>query len=297
MKIETKAGRVKISCPAKLNLFLEVVRRRPDGFHDLDTVMETISIFDEVEIIQGGQGISIECDKPGVPLDETNTAWRAAQLMMDRCGERGGLQINIAKRIPTGGGLAGGSSNAAAVLLGLNALWGEPLGRGELMHLAAQIGSDVPFLVVGGTALCRGRGELVTELDGCGERCYLVVYPGIPVSTASVYGGLRMPLTDLPRDANIFVELLQSGDIGSVGRAFFNRLEGPAARLFPGLAAWRKAMENLDLHGIALSGSGSCYFGLCRDLREAGEKRAQLKETGDSEIFIAQTVGRASSET
>ena len=304
MKIEQISGGVKVFCPAKVNLFLEVTGRRPDGYHDIETVMETVSIFDEVEIRTGGEGIRVKCNYPGVPCDSSNTVWRAAELMMQMrgAGDKSGVEISISKRIPPGGGLGGGSSNAAAVLLGLNHLWGLDVPQEVLIGLAEQVGSDVPFLVVGGTALCSGRGEIVQSLHGCGKRAYVVLYPGMVVSTRHVYAKVKRHLTGLPLDAKILVSLLQAGGLhvqAQSGRgqntangrpltvppgepplrgAMFNRLEMIAIELHPELQQSRQAMKDAGLSNVMLTGSGSCFFSLCRDLEDARSKSMDLAE-------------------
>jgi len=304
LKIEPIRGGVKVCCPAKVNLSLEVTGRRPDGYHDIETVMETISIFDEVEIRPSGGGIHIECDDPDVPRDSSNTAWRAAELMMPLggAGGRSGVEIAISKRIPLGGGLGGGSSNAAAVLAGLDQLWGLDMPQKALMGFAAQIGSDVPFFTVGGTALCRGRGEIVQSLHDCGKRAYVVLYPGIAVSTRDVYMNIKRHLTGPLRRANILIDFLQAGGQtreAHLGRAqktankrplsvapgepplygaLFNRLETTAIELYPELESARQAMRDAGLSNVMLTGSGSCFFSLCRNLEDARSMSLDLAE-------------------
>ena len=217
-------------------------------------------------------------------------------------GDKSGVEISISKRIPPGGGLGGGSSNAAAVLAGLNDLWGLDVPQEALIGLAEQIGSDVPFLVVGGTALCSGRGEIVQSLHGCGKRAYVVLYPGIAVSTRDVYVKVKRHLTGPPRDAKILVNLLQAGrqnvqaQLGrgqntanggpltvapaerAVRGAMFNRLEMIALELHPELEQSRQAMKDAGLSNVMLTGSGSCFFSLCRDLEDARSRSLDLAE-------------------
>jgi 4-diphosphocytidyl-2-C-methyl-D-erythritol kinase len=282
-------GGITVFCPAKLNLFLEVTGRRPDGYHDLETVMETISIYDEIEIRPGGSGVRVTCDDAAVACDATNTAWRAAELTGERAGRREGVEIAITKRIPAGGGLGGGSSDAAGVLLGLDRLWGLGWSQQALIGLAAQIGSDVPFFMVRGTALCRGRGEIVQKLEGCGHRWYVVLFPNVSVSTAAVYKNLGSPLTGPCRSAKMLVELLQSGESAAACRELFNRLEQSAVRLHPRLGSCREAMESIGLRGVGMSGSGSCYYGVCVDAEEAERKRRQLGSLVEGRVFAAET--------
>jgi len=256
---------VKVLCPAKLNLFLEVLERRPDGYHEIETVMHAVDLYDELVIEPlGSEAIELWCDEPGVPTDERNLVVRAARLLRERTGCRRGARIELLKRIPLEAGLGGGSSDGAGALIGLNLAWGLGLGRDELATLAAEVGSDVPFFLVGGTALCTGRGERVRAVACPRPLEFVVVCPPVRVSTAEAYRRLPSPLTWRKERATMLLDALAGGDAERIGRCLFNRLEQAAFAIAPSLAALKAQMIAAGCYlGVALSGSGSSLFGAC----------------------------------
>lgn len=262
---------------AKVNLGLEVLGLRSDGYHELRTLFQTVSLADEVELEARRSGIEVRCDHPAVPLDETNLAWRAARDLRRFASTEGGVAITIRKRIPVGGGLGGGSSNAAAVLLGLDRMWGLGLGAAGLHPLARRLGADVPYFLVGGTALGLSRGDEVYPLARQVRAHVVVVDPGIPVSTAAVFRRLDARLT--PRESSHTIFRFVTGDSG--GEAAFshlsNELEQAALEEAPELAERGARIRSiLGAEGAvlsSLSGSGSSFFGLFdvpRGARRAG---------------------------
>ncbi len=190
--MENHATPIIIRCPAKLNLFLEVLGKRADGFHDLDTVMQAIGLCDELRITPGeeGEGLSLACSDASLPTDSRNLVLRAALALRERTGCRRGARLSLTKRIPMQAGLGGGSSDAAGALVGLNAAWGLGLSREELRQVAATVGSDVAFFLYGGTARCTGRGEVVEPVPAPAVFHYVLVCPNVGVSTADAYGRL-----------------------------------------------------------------------------------------------------------
>ncbi len=245
-------------CPAKVNLFLEILGRRPDGFHELETVMAEIDLHDDLEIERATDGIhlSVEGDAT-VPADEGNRVHRAAAAVR-RDGE--GVRIRRVKRIPAGGGLGGGSSDAAATLLALDELFDLRARGVDLTNQAARLGSDVPFFLTGGVALCRGRGEIVEPVPGVAPIPLTLFISDIHVPTARVYEGLRLPLTPRITGANLCLGALRRSDPRGVGRALFNRLEESAFALFPGLIELRDLLTAIGFCDTRLSGSGSALF-------------------------------------
>lgn len=239
-----------LRAPAKLNLFLEVLGRRPDGYHELRTVMAPISFYDDVRLRRARRNrITFDPPVPG-----RTTVHRALQLLRRRL--RGGVEIHVTKRIPMGAGLGGGSSDGAATLVGLNRLFRLGLDRETLMDLAAKIGSDVPFFLAGGPALCAGRGERVTPLRLPRAMAFDVVMPDLFCSTPEIYRRLR--LRGPRRRVDDFLRSL------AVGRPrFFNRLEAPAFALYPKLARLRRALGP----DARMTGSGAALF------RTAGRRR------------------------
>ncbi|MFP4058503.1 MAG: 4-(cytidine 5'-diphospho)-2-C-methyl-D-erythritol kinase [Candidatus Brocadiia bacterium] len=257
---------VTVRCPAKLNLFLEVLGRRPDGYHDIDTVMQAIDLYDELHIApRAGPALRLECDCAGLPSDERNLALRAAMALKEETGYPGGARLRLTKRIPVGAGLGGGSSDAAGALVGLDRAWGLGLRDEGLRQLAARVGSDVAFFLRGGTARCTGRGEAVEPAAARLRARYALVCPPLSVSTAEVYKKLRFPLTPTGARASMLVQCLAQGDVEGLGATLYNRLEEPAFHLYPGLREGKSRLEATGLFaGVLMTGSGAALFGLRR---------------------------------
>lgn len=277
---------ITVTAPAKINLFLEVLGKRPDGYHELETVMQEIDLADTLTLETTGGGMELTCSEPGVPCDESNLVWKAVRLFQEETGVRGGVKAHLVKRIPVAAGLGGGSSDAAAALKGLNILHAKGLSDATLMGMAAQIGSDVPFFIKGGTALCRGRGEAVTPLAVRHRFWYVLLYPDIKVSTAEVYNNLRIDLTTEKKDANLTYKALLSDSGKRLSLSLFNRLEEVALRLYPELQGFKDLLESNLSDGVMISGSGSAIFGHCEN-KDKGEKvRGKLQEQGVEKTFV-----------
>ncbi len=244
--------------PAKLNLFLEVVAKRPDGYHDIESVFLAIDLADTLSAEPADDGVvSLACDAPGVPLDETNLAVKAARLLARECGVRHGIHFRLEKRIPMGAGLGGGSSNAAAALRLANRLWGTGLADAELERLGARLGSDVPFFFHGGLCLCRGRGEIITPLAPFPAGIPLgLALARIHSDTAAAYRGLHLPGPGERRPAGAFIAALESGDPERVAAAAFNRFEETVFAALPELGEIHRRLSVLPAPGPRLSGSG-----------------------------------------
>ncbi|MFH1707019.1 MAG: 4-(cytidine 5'-diphospho)-2-C-methyl-D-erythritol kinase [Planctomycetota bacterium] len=256
------AAALSLASPAKLNLFLEVLGRRADGYHELETVMQTVSLCDTLLFFDNTSGIEVTTDAAAIPGGPANLAYRAAALFFRHTGRRAGIRIAIRKRIPAGGGFGGGSSNAAAALVGLDHICGTRLAPAVLMDLGAQIGSDVPFFIRGGTAVCRGRGERMEPVACTGTFHYLVVAPPVHCPTPAVFGHLAGTgsYPDRPRHPEAVLHALQMGDIMGLGREVFNRLEDPATGCLPALAAFRAQLDASGCGRFTMTGSGSAFF-------------------------------------
>jgi len=240
---------LELKAPAKLNLFLEVLGRRPDGYHDIDSVFCAIDLYDTVRLERADE-ISLTVEGLPAPTDETNLAWRAAAALGV------GAKISLTKRIPAGAGLGGGSSDAAAVLVGLDRLYGL---KADLATLAVGLGADVSFFLSAGTARCTGIGDLVEPVTGAPKTSFLLVTPALTVSTAEVYGALDPLLTPNRETATVFLGNYLAG--ARRGPApYFNRLQAVAERLRPELRAVREAAEEQFGTSFTLTGSGSAYF-------------------------------------
>jgi 4-diphosphocytidyl-2-C-methyl-D-erythritol kinase len=254
---------------AKINLFLEVLGKRPDGYHELQTVMQEVSLHDTMSFTRIPHGIELDCDSPEIPSGESNLAWRAAFLMQEKYPGRGGIRIVVKKRIPVGGGMGGGSSNAATTLKAINTLWKLRLTTSKLQSLAAQIGSDAPFFIPGKTAICTGRGEKVRQIRLKIPLWLLLIFPGFPVSTKEVYANLQTFLTTPFKRVKLILGAKHGNRAGHGSIVPFNRLELPAFALRPVLRRLKRTLHNACSGGALLSGSGSSLFGICQSRKEA----------------------------
>jgi 4-diphosphocytidyl-2-C-methyl-D-erythritol kinase len=278
------AGPLRLQAPAKVNLFLRVLGRRADGFHELVTVLQTVDLCDELELRlrprrpglpPGEPDVTLQllAAPPDVPAGPDNLAVRAAAAVLREAGAAGdvGLDVALAKRIPAGGGLAGGSSDAAAVLRGSNQLLGRPLPGTTLARLAAALGSDVSFFLVGGTALCTGRGEVVEPIEPPAPFDVTLLMPAFGTSTAAVYAAwsrraVSQPAT-APPDTTGLRAALADADAATLQRLFVNDLQDAARAVEPRLA------QLLDTTHLNLSGSGSTLFGYGRRTPRTGHTR------------------------
>jgi 4-diphosphocytidyl-2-C-methyl-D-erythritol kinase len=269
---------------AKVNLGLEVLGTRADGYHELRTLFQTIALHDDVRIVTARESVVVRCSHPGVPNDATNLAHRAATELRRRAGRRSGIRIEITKRIPVAGGLGGGSSNAATVLVALDRLWGLGLGRSGLLPIARRLGADVPYFLTGGTALGLARGDEVYPLREQIRAQVVVVDPGRPLSTAAVFRRLDAELT--PRDNSLTISRFVSSDSSGAVRfgILANELENAALGEAPDLAESTRRMRIIlrkeGAVAAQISGSGSAFFGLFFDRRRALAARDSLHANG-----------------
>ncbi len=307
MRIRRLASGVEVWTPAKLNLFLEIFHKREDGFHELETLMCPIRLYDtllfetdfqvvgetsnpvrleSVWALQPGGSKSPEL--PLIPLDRGNTVVRAVELLRQSAGVEVGAKIRLIKRIPALAGLGGGSSDAAAALLGANLVWGLGRSTRELMALAAEIGSDVPYFLQSDWAMCRGRGEIIEPVPRMPRLSCVVVHPGEGLSTAAVYG--RCQVADVQdakqrRSAAPLLAALRQGRLSLAGQFLHNRLQPAAEQLTPVI---RQLSADFTAAGVAahqMSGSGTSYFGLCHHDRHARRVAAWLRSRGWATVF------------
>lgn len=281
--------------PAKINLYLEIIGDRPDGFHELVMILQSVELADQVDIEQGDtQDTYIHCDHPLVPEDETNLAYQAAKLMCDRYpkfhANYGGFNIKIHKHVPVAAGLAGGSGNAAAVLVGINLIWELGLTQPELQDLAAKLGSDIPFCVAGGTAIATGRGEKLDALHDLDNIWVILAkYNNISVSTPWAYKTYRQQYSDSyisdaagikSRTAKVhsspLVSAISKKKSREIGQLLYNDLEKVVLPAYPQVAELKSAFaqQNENVLGTMMSGSGPTVFALC----ESKEKAIAIKQ-------------------
>ena len=275
---------LRVKAPAKVNLWLEVLGRRPDGYHEIRTVMQAVSLYDDLSFRQRGDGrVVLHARGDGLPADEENLVVRAARLLKQRLGCPAGVEARLHKRIPVARGLGGGSSNCAATLRALSRLWRLELRQGDLQRLAAELGSDVPFFLNGGTALCEGRGERVTQLAVRGTFHYVLVIPPQPLSTRSVYQRLDGCLTSEGQGSSMeeVQRALARGDPRQLVVAVHNALLIPALQLSPDTRRIAGILESvLPLaggRGCFLSGSGSALFGVFDTAEQARRAARKVK--------------------
>lgn len=266
------------SCPAKINLFLEVCGTREDGCHEIETVMQTVSIYDKITLFKNTNGIKVESNVSWLPRGEGNLAYRAAQTFFSRTDTAGGVLIRMDKHIPPGRGLGGGSSNCAGVLAGLNMMYRTGMRVEQIAGIGDSLGSDVPFFVYGGTALCKGRGEEIEPLDIETVFTYVVVLPDIHVSTKRIYQYMRSEgrYPDNPLTSEQVIAALDRGDTGLLSRSLFNRLEEPAFACFPELKTLYEELNRTGKGTYTLTGSGSAFFLPVRTREEGLEEMQRL---------------------
>jgi 4-diphosphocytidyl-2-C-methyl-D-erythritol kinase len=298
-------NKLAINSYAKVNLFLSVKNKRPDGYHTIESIFERISLCDRINIEKrSDKRIVLRCSDPGLPSGKNNLAVKAALLLSRRYGITKGVTIDLLKRIPTGAGMGGGSSNAAAVLSGLNKLWDLGLSEKQLVHLAAEIGSDVPFFVYNCSfALVKGRGDLIKPLPVPPKvrLWHVIVVPKIQVSTPLIYkhwdkldSSKKISVSMLTRPASdaklILLALNRQGpDFGLSG--LFNSLEAVTMGLYPRVLAAKQAFSGLGIKTILMTGSGSAVFGIVSSRKEAAAFSKKLKAQNRFwRIFVASTV-------
>jgi 4-diphosphocytidyl-2-C-methyl-D-erythritol kinase len=257
---------VQVLAPAKINLFLEVTARRADGYHELYSLMAGVGLYDTLLITIGPGTIQVTCDDPAVPKDATNLAFQAAALFQDRFGRPEGVRIVLDKKIPVAAGLGGGSSDAAAVLLGLNRLHNDPFDTATLMDMGLSIGADVPFFIFGRPALATGVGERLEACEHLDPYHVVLVYPGVSIATADVFKNLNLRLTKCKKALKYFPFRKHKFDIN---RYLCNDLETVTITRYPVINEVKQELALLGADGTLMSGSGTTVFGLFKDASNA----------------------------
>jgi 4-diphosphocytidyl-2-C-methyl-D-erythritol kinase len=267
--------RLEKKSTAKVNLSLNILGKRPDGFHELETVMQPVNVFDELSFERGGNGVQLTCDEPSLPVDGKNLVYRAAEAFLKQQHLNEGIRIHLKKSIPLAAGLGGGSGNAATTLLGVNELFGSPLSIQALETIAATLGSDIPFFLHDKPALATGRGEKVQPLgnfEALRGKAFFLVHPGFGISTPWSYQNLaRFPeaLNGRTGRAQRLVSLLQAGDLKTAESEIYNSLEAPAFDKFPVLSLYKDFLRTNGALYSLMSGSGSTTFAIAENLAAA----------------------------
>jgi 4-diphosphocytidyl-2-C-methyl-D-erythritol kinase len=314
MIVRRRGPDVEVAAPAKLNLFLEVLAKRPDGFHEIETVMTPVTLFDTLTVREKASGpIQLECEQTAeahgeapaelktVPEGSENIVVRALEALRQQAGVSRSARVRLTKRIPLAAGMAGGSTDAAAALAAANVLWNLDWPDARLAETAATLGSDVPFFFARSPALCRGRGERVEPLAGLPPLDFVVVAPPVGLSTAEVYRACRPAATSdaPPREgapdsaatpsATSLIDAWRRGDKPGVGQALHNRLQDAAERLSPWIERLAREVDRYATLGHRMSGSGTSYFALCRNARQARRIAGELANRRLGRTFSVRT--------
>lgn len=269
---------MRLQAFAKINLGLDVLGKREDGYHEVRMIMQTIRMYDQLDMRKSVEpGIHLTTNKKYIPVDENNLVWRAAKLMMDTCGIMEGVSIHLHKVIPVAAGMAGGSSDAAATLVGMNRLFHCGLSKEKLMELGVQIGADVPYCVLRGTALAEGIGEKLTVLPPMPDCWILIGKPGISVSTKYVYTTLDLNTNTVHPDIDGMKKALEDGNLYGITERMGNVLQDVTIPAYLEVERIKEQMKTLGAVNAMMSGSGPTVFGLFDDREKAKQAYARLR--------------------
>ena len=284
---------IRVFAPAKINLVLRILDRRTDGYHNLWSLMQTVRVEDEITLALTGahSGVTLRCDEPSLKTDDSNLVSRAAVAVMEQSGQTGGLDITLAKRIPMGAGLGGGSSDAAATIIGLNQLFSLGWSGEQMAHIGQTLGSDVSFFFFAPSATVAGRGEQVAPIRIKGTRWVVLVNPGFPVETKWAYQQLTANRAGVVPLSQSHAMLEQAAELGweQVLEAAENDFEGPVFKAYPLLQEIKHRLLALEADLALLSGSGATVFGVFRDEAKARQAQALLMNEPQFKVFVAQT--------
>jgi len=278
---------IELYSHAKINLRLDILRKRADGYHDIRTLLQKVSLRDELRIAIAKRGIKVMCDNHQVPINEDNLAYTAAQTILNRYKVKDGVNISIKKNIPIAAGLGGGSSNAASTLIGINQLFGLGISKQELIKIGSDIGADVPFFIFCDTALATGIGDRLEKIDIIPKLWLLLITPDIQISTAWAYRSLRMGLTSKPINTNIPNCITHLTEITTI---LSNDLEKVVIPQYPVIQRIKAELINKGAKGSLMSGSGSTVFGIFSSEDEAKEAHAQLMTYSDWHVQLSHNI-------
>ena len=275
---------VRVLSPAKINLVLRITGKRPDGYHNLLSLMCRVSLCDEIRLRPAPGPVTLRCSDPLLPRDETNLAFRAAQVFFDALGREQGVEIALDKCIPVAAGLGGGSSNAASVLIGLNHLHGSPFSRRKLMTLGRTLGADVPFFIFQSPALASGIGDILEPCPRLPRFHLLLVCPALTVTTRTVYQNLNLRLTNCQKQ---LTKARLKKEAFDPARHLCNDLEMVTLTQHPELASIKRLLVRHGAVGALMSGSGASVFGLFKDADAARTAAASMPQEPGWRLFLA----------
>lgn len=282
---------ISLKALAKINLGLDVVRRREDGYHEVRMVMQTINLYDRLDIVKKKEpGISIKTNISFLPVNENNLIYKAGKLLMDEFGIAEGVSVKLNKRIPIAAGMAGGSTDAAAMMYGINKLFDLGLSRKALMERGVKIGADVPYCIMRGTALAEGIGEELTQLSPMVRCPILIAKPSISVSTKFVYQNLKLDENTVHPDIDKLVEDIKKKDLGKIASDMGNVLETVTIPNYPVIAEIKERMLQSGAVNSMMSGSGPTVFGIFDDEETARKAYADMKSAGLAKQVYLTTV-------
>ena len=277
---------IRRTSPAKVNLFLKVLRRRPDGYHDIASLMQQIDLCDEMEFAPAEEKIRLRCPGSGLPEDERNIVLRAAKLLLDEAGHPGGIEITLRKRIPISAGLGGGSSNAATTLAALNEILHLKVPADRLQAMASSLGADVPFFLFGRSAWAFGIGNHLQEAPDIPFLEFVLINPGYEVSTRDIYQGLNFTLTN----EMIHYSIPRFFTAEDLAKGLHNDLETVTLKRHPDLKQWKEKLVDNGALGALMSGSGPTIFGLFDRQDRAVQAEVALKKCGNCKVFRARSL-------
>lgn len=283
--------KITVKCPGKINLTLDVVGVREDGYHLLKTIMQNISLFDEVTVKKTDKDINLYCKNGYVPCDSSNTAYKAARLIINKYNINAGVDIIIEKRIPVAAGLAGGSTDAAGVIIGMNELFELGMSETDMMEAGIRIGADVPFCILRSTALAEGIGEILTPLSPVDDVWFLLAKPDISVSTAEVYGKLKIDEISKHPNTSKLQEYIDRKDIKNIAQNMVNVLETVTIKENPIIFDIKNIMMEFHALGSLMSGSGPTVFGVFED-KIAAEKCYNRLRDYLKEVFLVKAYNK-----
>ena len=290
----TLPNKLQFKTPAKINLGLHIHKKREDGFHELETLFQMVAWFDEMEMEGAPEKVELFCDAPGIPNDESNLVIKAARLLQNNFpGKCDGVKIKLQKNIPSGAGLGGGSGNAAGALLALNILWNLKIPRDDLISMASELGSDVPFFLMSPCAIGTGKGEILQPVENPISFYILMIYPGFPISTPWVYGNLKLKLTKSENNISILKNFLMRSEFAQLGAALYNDLEPVVFKRYPEILRIKNELLSSGAGGALLSGSGSTVFGIF-DNPEISKKALARFTGGKYRVCLAKSITRFS---
>lgn len=265
---------IDLQAHAKINLFLNVIGKRPDGYHEIETVFQSIELHDRIWIRKKSSGIKIICEHSDVPVDERNIAFKAASMLIESSNINQGVEILIDKKIPVGAGLGGGSTDAAATLVGMNRLFELGYSETELMQFGTRLGADVPFCIIGGTAIGRGIGEDLIPLPPLKNLWIVLVNPGFEISTAWAYKNLNLMLTKSEKNVSILNKAIKGfapnkSSLLAISEQFFNIFESVVEVQYPTLAELKEMLQSNGTLAVTMTGSGPTFYALMEDKTSA----------------------------